>query len=376
MLVVASFLIVVACLRRSWSLRQGLRVFACLAAGISVPALPYLVAIQRQSGSWTFSQKKSILDLLGIDVGLLDSAMPEGGLPWWLLFTLLLSLAVAVAISWKRLAKMPGVSAHGARVAAQLALALVVGTVVVAMLVKPTEVGVFAARFVSTLRPEILLLLVIGIGSRIRQPSQGRALFIVSFQCLYAVILFGLLVHYGYLSRRHMLPPLTLLFGYAGVGAVVLARAPRWLGERYGLRFPNAGSWPAVAPVLAVVLLIAAISLPKAWYDHRQEQMAGRLAAEWLRDEVAAAGWVAGNRSKLGYYSGMAWRPLYWQGELQSLARFDVAGVRFVIAEEDSLDRDLAPTGALVAKGRHRLEERKRVESGGRRAVVFEWMKR
>jgi hypothetical protein len=197
----------------------------------------------------------------------------------------------------------------------------------------------------------VLILVAIGIASRARTGPQGRALFVASFEGLYAVVLFALLAQYGYLSRRHAFPPITLLMGYGALGAIVLSNR----------------SWLAL-----VMTVFALISLPKALSDHRSEEIAGRQAAEWIAGQPLQPGRVASAKSKLGFYANREWRPLWREGALRELSALHSDGVRFVIAEQNAMDEQLAPIGPLRGGGGLVLLERHRVKASGRSSVVFE----
>ncbi len=369
-------LVAAAWLRGSWSMRSLVGWTLALLAGLAIPALPYIATIRLLRGSWSISQKKSVLDLIGINTGSFEAAAQggaENGLSLWLSIVLLLVLAAALVIGWRGLAAARRQAAFRARIGARALAGSAAGLVVCAALLAPVESLDFAAVFVSTLRPELLLLAAIGIGSRVRIGPQGRALFISAFAGAYAAVLLGLLIHYGYLSRRHALPPLCLLMGYAAMGAAVLARSARKL---FAQLLPAAASSAAfrspTAWLAGIVLLVALISLPKTWHDHRAEELAGRLAAEWLSEQSTATGRVAGNRSKLGYYARREWRPLRWEGALRNLPLLQSEGVRYVIVEQDALNADLAPIGPLAGDGHLVLRELFRAQAKGRQALVFE----
>ena len=82
-----------------------------------------------------------------------------------------------------------------------------------------------------------------------------------------------------------------------------------------------------------MLALVAVISLPKAWHDHRGEEWAGRLAAEWLKDSSVGPGLLASERSKLGYYADRGWRPLSVDGDHRPTRALYREGVRFVVFE-------------------------------------------
>jgi hypothetical protein len=92
--------------------------------------------------------------------------------------------------------------------------------------------------------------------SAARQPqARSRDAFIAAILVFYGVVLVGLLANYGYLSRRHVLPLLPLLLGYAGLGA-------GWLVDRVGNRSKNReAERPGRVPRLAPARLMAGLAL-------------------------------------------------------------------------------------------------------------------
>jgi 4-amino-4-deoxy-L-arabinose transferase-like glycosyltransferase len=345
-----------AWLRGGWRAGPALRFGAALVAGLGLLALPYLLVLRSLAGGWRFSQKKSVLELIGMD------AMVTGddpGLPLWITVAGLVLLSGALGVAGRRIALARSNEGASVRIGAAALAGVVLLSAAVVVIGAPAQAAEFAAVWVSTMRPEQLVLVALGIGTLARAGPKGRALFIASFQSLYAVLLFGLLLHYGYLSRRHALPPITLLMGYGALGVVWCASE---LGSRLG-REPTDAQAPSSRWIAVVVLLLAAIALPKAWTDHRSEQLAGRRAAEWLREYEGAPGRLASRASKLGYYAEREWRPLRDRGERRPAEALRAEGVRWLIVEGRT-PYELEPEGPGA--------ERHRESAKGWDAVVVE----
>lgn len=351
-------------LRRSWRSSSAIKVSIALWVGVALAGVPYLGFLREINGGWQLSQKKSLFVLLGIESGEWTRLDPGGMTPGSTL-SLVLVLTIFLLLFWRLLKWQRSKSLPRRRIGS-VTLALTFGSLFLAAFVlAPDRVAVFATDFISTLRPELALLLAIGIASRAPSAPGGRSFFVAAFTALYAVVLFGLLLQYGYLSRRHMLPPLTLLFGYVATGVWVLAG---WL--QTWLRGAKSPGRPL--GLILILALVATMGLAKAWRDHRHEQLPGRLAAEWLRDQTDGKGVLATDKSKLGYYADLQWRPLRSGGELRSGKRLRREGVRFLILEthqsEDPMvvfrDTRLPP-----------MRERYRVEQGDHRAVVVELLR-
>jgi len=315
-----------AWLRDGWRAGPALRFGAALVAGLGALALPYLLVLRNLAGDWRFSQKKSVFELIGMDAA---AASDAPGLPLWLAILGLAVLIGALCVAGRQLARARALEGASVRIGAGALAGIALSTVTAAAVGAPAQAAEFAAVWVSTLRPEQLSLSALGIGSLAQAGPKGRGLFVASFQGLYAVLLFGLLLHYGYVSRRHALPPITLLMGYGALGVVWCARE---LESRLGGGSADRGA-PGLRWIAVVVLVLAAIALPKAWTDHRSEQLAGRRAAEWLHAQEGAPGPLASRASKLGYYAAREWRPLREQGERRSLDALRAEGVRWLIVE-------------------------------------------
>jgi hypothetical protein len=192
----------------------------------------------------------------------------------------------------------------------------------------------------------MVLLLVAGVVSaRFAAAGAGpgpRAGFLAAIVGLYGVLLFGLATNVGYVSSRHVLPPLVPLLAYAGLG--VLALADRAAGRVSPERAPRRRR----AVLAALVGVVAALGLGKALsrLDQRGE-VAERRAAEWVRESGGPGTVVAARKRRVGY--------------------FDDHAVRFVIVNQSDVPEyvGLAP---LVGAALHEVQ---RVEAEGETAVVY-----
>ncbi len=349
-------LIGVAALRGRWTGAAAARVGAALGAGVTLMAMPYWIGVRFVSGQWQLSQKKSVLELLAPSTVLGDR--------WGLLLFGAGGFALGAAALWMWLRRGDAAGRAWAfpRIGALGLAVLFAASALAALWIAPDLMQQFAADVISALRPELALLLALGIVARAGAGPNGRAIFISTLLGLYAVVLFGLLLEYGYLSRRHTLPPLVLSFGYAALGGL-------WLVDTVASRTARVGR---VAWLVALLVLLAIISFPKAFHDHRGEELAGRRAAEWLREADPTGGIVASNKSKLGYYAARPWQSLHWQGELRRLADLHSTGVRWLILEENALDESLQPRAPYAEVPPAVLVERHRVTLREHHAFVYE----
>ena len=325
-------------------------VFFALGAGAA--ALPYVAAMQSQTGSWGLTQKKSVAELAGVDergseaADFEDRAASEpvrerviplnGPLPG----TDLSALATDPAQPEDRL----GAASR--------------------------ELYLAAA---SALRFEVLSFLIVGLIALRGRPTR-RALFLGTAIVLYAAVLFGLGATSGYVSRRHALPPLLLLFGYLAVGVRVLGTATlrglerlthvdlrdraRWAGRRSG------------AGALLGLLVVSAFFLPRDLAPRRTDRLAERQAAEWLAAHGEPGQPVAARRIREAYYAESPFVPIPVEGYAAPalLTYFRSTGVRYVVID----DARVADHGGLREATEFGMRRIFRAEAGGRSASVHE----
>ena len=169
----------------------------------------------------------------------------------------------------------------------------------------------------------------------------------------------------GYVSERHVLPPMLLLLGYAAAGAL-------WLGSRLARVGAPAGGAPVArrARVATALLLagVAAICLGKNLKRDGVEDVAERRAAEWVRDHEPGSV-VAARKRRVAYYAGASYLQLRPRTATSFGYYFDDHGVRFVVVNRDDIG-EYVGLGDLVGK---RLEEVARIEAEGRVAFVYAW---
>ena len=361
-LVVGAGLAVGGLFREQWSWRRTTAFLAALAAGFMLLASPYMFALWWLSGTLQLTQKKSVFGLIGLSPGtassfdfmvLLGVVTLAAGLAW----ALRVRLREWLDTLRSRRISVPELAASGFSV------------VVIASLMSPLQVVELLASFAATLRPELVFLLVIGVIACARRPGapSGRAFFFIGFVAVYSVVLFGLLHSAGYVSRRHLLPLSVLLTGYVAIGLHVLARA--WASRRVRQGQPVAFEYV----VVAILLLFVAIALPKTLRVHRSEQVAARVAAEWVREVAEPGDHIASLRPKAAYYAGLLWVPLREaEGGAREGASIRRLGARWVLAESSDLSPSGEKTLAVAPADGQRFELVYEVERHGKKAYVFE----
>lgn len=188
--------------RRELRFPAAARFAGALCLGAALTAGPYVAFISAHNGGFTLTGKKSVAGVLGVSA--LGTWITRG------------------TVEYKRakpldplLAARPDLAppARGVRPFRNKPVA--------SGFAKYPEAARRLARVsVKSARPEILILLAFGLfAARGRPQLRGR--FFLTCTALYGLMLLGLSANSGYVSRRHVLPVATLLFGYADRKSVV-----------------------------------------------------------------------------------------------------------------------------------------------------------
>jgi hypothetical protein len=208
---------------------------ARLSAVFLAPALAlvaaYVIGMQQVGGSWMLSGKKSALALIQIDSAIASPTV---------------LLEVLRGVTWD---------------------------------------GVRAAH------PALLVFALLGLA---RGRPERATLFVLSFAGLFLALLVGVYLEAGYISRRHWLGPVALIFPLAARGALDLGRL---LGRH--VRSPGLQS----AGRLGFVALLVAFALGRVLLAREDPgKLATKHAGLWLRDS-APGSVVAARRLRTAYYA-------------------------------------------------------------------------
>jgi 4-amino-4-deoxy-L-arabinose transferase-like glycosyltransferase len=341
---------------RRWDLGRSLAWGGALLAGVMLTIAPYLVWLRADNGIWTLSQKKSVAALAGT-VRDIQARPALGKAPG---AEVQFSPEVAsIRYEWR----------HKEAVEREQE-----------GIPEPVEgqpmlkaVGKLLLTTQSALRPEVVLFAVIGLLVARGRPGL-RGQFMIGVLVVYALAMWGLATNYGYLSRRHVLAPATLLIGYAALAVPVaggyLARGLARLGGRRG-GHPS----PALAVGLALTLVLG-VALGKLLRPHRSHNRVERVAAEWIHEHPEPdipGGPVASGKRRVAYYAGAPWFPLRKIPEEAPLATaLRLAGVHYVVADQD----DVETWKDLSEPERVGLRVVYSTRAGGETATVFEVVSR
>jgi hypothetical protein len=325
-------------LRGSATPAQALRWAASCAVAAALVAAPYTIEMQRRTGAWSLTQKKSVRELVGApDPAPVTPPAPTRG------------PAAPPPVP-------PG-GVEGRLDRGEDGLAVVRAD-------SAPERAAAAARMLlrtsrSSLRYGVVVLIAAGLVASRGRPSR-RGLFLLTLIGVYGAVLFALTFAEGYVSRRHALPPLIPLFGYAAVGAMAVAAL-----------LARAAPQPERVTRALAAGLVAGVAVAEVWTQReprREEERAARAAAEWLHAN-AEPGTLLADRMRLGYYAGMPYIGLERldrvdAGSLRSL--LDQPGVRYILLDEpEDVERLRQVAGDRVRPLHHAI-------AGGREAWVFE----
>ena len=303
--------------RRSWG--ETTAWVLCLGFGTLLCAAPYVGALYWESGELWLTRKKSVAWVVGID----GPPRHFAGAP-------------TVEPDWESLQLPGGVEASGQRGTARHTSEKPVRARLREEKKAASEARSSASRVggalfdlartsARSLRYEVLLLVMLGLFS-VRGAPGLRAGFIASVLGFHALMLFGLAFNVGYVSSRHLFPPVSLLLGYAACAVPLLARGAGALTRR-----------PVSRPVAAglALALVGGIGLGKNLRPEGLDELAERRAAEWLRTNAAEEGPVATRKRRVAYYAELPFVQLRDKPLQRFVHYLDTHGVKYVIVNED-----------------------------------------
>jgi dolichyl-phosphate-mannose-protein mannosyltransferase len=316
--------------RRQWDLSRALRLALPLGIAAALVMGPYVAHLSIQAGRPTLTAKKSVTHMIGVSG---EGARPEKAID-------------PLLAAHPELAPLPrGVRPFRDAPAPQGASTL------------SYALAQLAGETFRALRPEGVLLLALGLFA-VRGGVTRRGVLFAAYTALYAVVLFGLAATSDYLSRRHVLPPVTLLLGYEALGVTVVA------GSLGRLR-------PPALRIALPLLLVAGLGLGKSLRPDRQDALPERRAAQWVRNEgeLHPGDAVAAIKRRVGYYADAPFVDLRQAPHPALLLEFlRREHVRYVIVSGKERDELLRLTEASPDA----LELRHREALGKYEAFVFE----
>jgi 4-amino-4-deoxy-L-arabinose transferase-like glycosyltransferase len=327
-------------LRHRWSLGQTAAWGLALGLGAALAIAPYVGYQSARHGTLVLTQKKSLGALVGVPA--LDTAggdPVEEELPGeqW-------------RVAREKLEGVPGPSPFPTR----NALAGAPGS-----LEALAELG---GRVISTARPELALLTLLGLlAARGRPSARGRFFGVTA--ALYAGVLWALISSSGYASHRHALPVVALGLGYAALGTAPLGR---WLVaplRRLG-RAPS-----TAAATAAAVALVTAAGLAQGVRPGRLDGLADRRAGEWLQPRVPPGHSVASIKRRVAFYAHAPHTDLRMAPSEAALLAYLRASSTAYVVVNDKQRRELLRLIAAEPDALHLVHT---AEAVGERAYVYE----
>lgn len=332
-----------------------------LAAGALLVMTPYLVVVRVDTGAWQMTKKKSVTRLAGAGAPYYppEEEAASGAAP-----------APGGAAPLVASPAAPGAAPTAPTPAAAPAAPAAHG----ASLPRPLRaVGELVRESVASVRYEVVAFVLLGLWARRGRPGDA-GVFVGAHVALYAVVLYALALNAGYVSKRHVLPPATLLFGYAAIGVPVLGgalvAAGRRIGRIAGIGGTGAAGARGPAPRALALGLGLAVLLPFALGKQLRRggddtSGAQREAAEWLREQGLARGPVAADKVRVAYYADAPFVSLR-DARAPLLPWLRERGARYVITDTEALSEEPA-----LGAGAAELELIHEVAGGGGVARVF-----
>lgn len=311
-----------------------------LAAGAGLVIAPYAGWLGHETGSFALTKKKTVAQLTGVGDAstfhareLVPAPPPS---PWHPRGVAAKARDLHTAASIPSPA--PPRDIEGSRPPAVPGLSLPPDRPPEAMRSPAAALADLVKTIVRAARYDVLVLLALGLFASRGRPG-ARGLFVGAFVGVFGALLAGLAVFSGYVSARHVLPPIVLGFGWLAPGATrfgegVLA-AVQW--ARATVSRPAPGSSSAATAI--GVALIAGLGIGHACLPGRDDGLAERLAAEWLRAANAGPAAIAVEKSRVAWYAGRAFVPLRDAPDEETLAWLRAHGTGFVIVDDAALER-------------------------------------
>jgi hypothetical protein len=162
--------------------------------------------------------------------------------------------------------------------------------------------GKFANNICEILMYYFVPFLVIGIYHRFRKCNASilEKVFVPALILLNTALLIWLYHKWGFISKRHTLPLVSLTIFYVPIGLQVTGD---WIGSRLSIRKPKTGTTKFTSCFFALLAIGITICLPKLVRPTRIEKQGYREAAKWLRENTTAADIIAVPDARISFYA-------------------------------------------------------------------------
>ena len=334
--IVAVFLLVARGMRdRAW-LRASLVACVALALATGLLMAPLLGALSEARGTFTLTQKKSVVALAAGESGAVDVASDTS------------SPAVRAALPLPRSSERVGgrVERPPTRDLAGVLEAL-------------SRAG---RTSLASFRYEMAVFACLGLFALRRRLDPVREATFLLPAAAYVAVLVLLVWGAGYVARRHALAPLLPLTVYAAWGWRALHA---WVVDRFAPDRPDSKRGVVVGLVLALAL--SAVWGARDLRDRRIDRVPVRRAAEWLAETEGSGHFVAAQKLRVAYYARGRFVPLPSGNDAPIRETLRAQGTEWLVIDEARLDQHVG-----LAAGLGDWLQLVHVESGaGRRALVL-----
>jgi 4-amino-4-deoxy-L-arabinose transferase-like glycosyltransferase len=163
--------------------------------------------------------------------------------------------------------------------------------------------GKFANNICEILMYYFAPFLVIGIYHRFRKynASTPEKFFVSALILLNTALLIWLYHRYGFISKRHSLPLVSLTIFYVPIGLQVTGDL---IGSKLSIIKPKPGTIKFNSWFFALLAIGIAICLPKLVKPIRLEKQGYRETAKWLRENTAKEEVIVVPDKRISFYSG------------------------------------------------------------------------
>lgn len=311
---------------------------AAVAVGAVLVASPYMVWLRVVEGTWTVTQKKSVSVLVGLEQP--PAERPASGLPGPELAPQRPERPTAAAAPGAPSAAGPEASPPESPPTPSLSDSLL----------DVAQTHVRAVHYGGLVL--FVLALAFGIAGRTRPPYGP---FVAIAFAFHVALLFGLAEAAGYVSGRHALPPITLLFGHAAGGLLATASAVHALRPRV----------PAAVAASLLLACYSGMAFGKALRPDRVDELAERRAAEWLRSHEVPVRAVAARKQRVAWYARAPFVEIPLAAYPAGLRELGVS--HLILADDDRVHYPRLQETLHAPE----VEVLHRVEAGGRSASIY-----
>ncbi|MFQ5964418.1 MAG: ArnT family glycosyltransferase [Candidatus Scalinduaceae bacterium] len=271
-----------------------------LVVSFLVFSLPYLVYIEKETGSWQLTKKKNLSQILGIEKELSSQSNEKSGVRK-------ISkkgssdihiIKQTVVGKSNKLSKRSNEKLAGENVVNNKEVLdvnnkkqTVIGKIDFKIHLK--SIFYIMNKYLSTLHPLLFMFLIIGVinWARIRE-TQLFGFYITTIILFYLIVLYRLNITfiatyddiYQYPSRRHLMPIIIPALFCVGIGVYT---AGTWLHKRFPLNRLRSGFGELLRSVwviqLIVLLVVIGVLLPKTFKPQGLDKLRIKKVGQWIK---------------------------------------------------------------------------------------------